>query len=500
MGGSRFEAREGAGPAPSLAVDRGPVIEQLLRALLANTRDAVAVVRVDVDPPIVVASSAANVRLLGRNAVGRPLGADDPPHVQEFLVHTFRRAAEQGSLAANGAWTTREGREVHIGSTFEAFDVGDERYVLATSHDASEPVGMGGDPVVLETLLASAALDRRRVAQDLHDDTVQVLSAVTVELELLRRRGGEHADWLGRLRDHLQSANERIRDMVADLDPGASVRTALGAALQERLQRPAQQAGVQLTVVDRLTEPLPEAVAGALYLIATEAVFNALRHARAERVEVELVASDGSVQLHVRDCGKGFDPTVPPRPGHYGLVSMRARAQQLGGSLAVTSSAQRGTKISARLPLDDDRDREATDGSGGATAVSPAHMDQMVNAIRRVDADLQVAWRASRIGMLLCDAAGVVTRANPAAGVRLGVDHQDLIGTALLGALRGGETGNSGLRTALLAVRTGTAEHRRGTALIIGDDGSRWLVRYHVQALTGSDGPPWPMMVTVDEP
>ncbi|MGD9753937.1 MAG: hypothetical protein AB7W59_23330, partial [Acidimicrobiia bacterium] len=67
-------------------------------------------------------------------------------------------------------------------------------------------------------------------------------------------------------------------------------------------------------------------------------------------------------------------------------------------------------------------------------------------------------------------------------------------------ALRGGETGNSGLRTALLAVRTGTAEHRRGTALIIGDDGSRWLVRYHVQALTGSDGPPWPMMVTVDEP
>ncbi|MEZ5264792.1 MAG: histidine kinase [Acidimicrobiales bacterium] len=73
---------------------------------------------------------------------------------------------------------------------------------------------------MLETLLASAALDRRRVAQDLHDDTVQVLSAVTVELELLRRRGGEHADWLGRLRDHLQSANERIRDMVADLDPG----------------------------------------------------------------------------------------------------------------------------------------------------------------------------------------------------------------------------------------------------------------------------------------
>lgn len=125
MGGSQFEARDDDGSVPPLAVDRAPVIEHLLRALLAHTRDAVAVVRVDVDPPIVVAASEANVRLLGRHAVGRPLGADDPLPVQEFLAHTFRRAAEQGSLAASGAWTARDGRELHLGSTLRAFSVGD---------------------------------------------------------------------------------------------------------------------------------------------------------------------------------------------------------------------------------------------------------------------------------------------------------------------------------------------------------------------------------------
>lgn len=90
-----------------------------------------------------------------------------------------------------------------------------------------------------------------------------------------------------------------------------------------------------------------------LLRIGQEAVTNAVRHARATHVQIELHYNEESVSLRVIDDGRGFDhrAVVKDDPQHYGLASMRERAEEVGGQLEVTSEARRGTQISAVVPI-----------------------------------------------------------------------------------------------------------------------------------------------------
>jgi nitrate/nitrite-specific signal transduction histidine kinase len=84
-----------------------------------------------------------------------------------------------------------------------------------------------------------------------------------------------------------------------------------------------------------------------LYRIGREALLNALRHARAQRIEVELEYARHAVRLLVRDDGIGIDPDVlqAGRAGHYGLSGLRERAERIGGRLRVLSAAGAGTEV-----------------------------------------------------------------------------------------------------------------------------------------------------------
>ncbi|MGH2598811.1 MAG: sensor histidine kinase, partial [Dehalococcoidia bacterium] len=86
------------------------------------------------------------------------------------------------------------------------------------------------------------------------------------------------------------------------------------------------------------------------YRIAQEALHNTVKHARATRVDVRLTCDPAAVSLELADNGVGFDPTQD-FPGHLGQTSMRERAEQLGGTLAVRSAPGQGTRIAARIPL-----------------------------------------------------------------------------------------------------------------------------------------------------
>jgi signal transduction histidine kinase len=92
-----------------------------------------------------------------------------------------------------------------------------------------------------------------------------------------------------------------------------------------------------------------------LMRICQEAVLNAVRHAGAASIRVELRYEPDAIVLRVTDDGRGFDPetTIPlEAAGHYGLVSMRERASQVGGVFTVTTSERAGTSIEARVPAD----------------------------------------------------------------------------------------------------------------------------------------------------
>ena len=86
--------------------------------------------------------------------------------------------------------------------------------------------------------------------------------------------------------------------------------------------------------------------------IGQEAMVNAVRHARADQVAVELDFDDARLTLRVKDNGRGFDPELATSNGngHYGLTSMRERAEDAGGTLTVRSVIGHGTRIEATVP------------------------------------------------------------------------------------------------------------------------------------------------------
>ena len=131
-----------------------------------------------------------------------------------------------------------------------------------------------------------------------------------------------------------------------DLAPAALADGTLAVALPQRI---AAVAGHLPSTVDvGMLPPLPPAVAEAAYNIASEAVANAVRHARATKVRVEVIAAAGQLRVSEHDDGGGIPTEASPG---IGLASMRTRAAALGGTLKVASSPA-GTTVALALPLE----------------------------------------------------------------------------------------------------------------------------------------------------
>jgi two-component system sensor histidine kinase UhpB len=107
---------------------------------------------------------------------------------------------------------------------------------------------------------------------------------------------------------------------------------------------------VQLSARHELSTELGPTVTLTIYRVAQEGLINALRHAQATRVEIELDSSNNEIVLTVTDDGVGLAPDWS-RPGHFGLRGLAERVEHLGGSFTVASHEPHGVRLSARIPL-----------------------------------------------------------------------------------------------------------------------------------------------------
>jgi two-component system, NarL family, sensor histidine kinase UhpB len=189
--------------------------------------------------------------------------------------------------------------------------------------------------------------ERRRVAQELHDEVGQTLTAIVLHLDRLARRVPPE------LRQELEDTRESARDSLADvrriaqrLRPETLEDLGLPSALQALCDRVSEQAG--LRVRTRL-DPSPGEIAAdvelVVYRVAQEALTNVLRHAGAAAVVVQLSRQDGGLVLRVADDGIG----IGERADGGGLQGMRERALLVGGHLSVRDG-DRGTEVSLQVP------------------------------------------------------------------------------------------------------------------------------------------------------
>ncbi|MFF9814917.1 sensor histidine kinase [Streptomyces sp. NPDC014006] len=207
---------------------------------------------------------------------------------------------------------------------------------------------------------AGVLAERERLAREIHDTLAQGLSSIQLLLTAAGRALPGAADVAaGHVEQARQAAVDNLaeaRRFVAALAPPALD----GSTLADALERLCVTTSARHPLTARLHRtgtpaPLPTGHEVALLRIAQSAVSNTVRHARATRVDVTLGHSEAEVTLDVVDDGTGFDPQRLPVPdpegGGFGLTAVRARVQDLGGTLALTSAPGRGTALSVRLPL-----------------------------------------------------------------------------------------------------------------------------------------------------
>ncbi|MFE7408416.1 sensor histidine kinase, partial [Isoptericola sp. NPDC057559] len=213
----------------------------------------------------------------------------------------------------------------------------------------------------------AVAAERERLAREIHDTLAQGYSAIELLLRAARARVGSDDDaaraGLDQARDvareNLAEARRFVRDL-APADLAGADGTALTAALRRVAGRVAERGGPTVSVtVTGTPRPVGAPVETALLRVAQSALANVAQHAGARAAAVTLSYLDDAVALDVVDDGVGFDPdaTAPDAPavqagsGGYGLVAMRSRAAELGGTLSVESAPGRGTALAVELPV-----------------------------------------------------------------------------------------------------------------------------------------------------
>jgi nitrate/nitrite-specific signal transduction histidine kinase len=234
-------------------------------------------------------------------------------------------------------------------TTAEVFTDVDEELVVALAAAA----GVAIENARLHARVAELVLleDRERIARDLHDTVIQRLFATGLVLQGAARLSGR------------PEVIQRIEQAVEDLDLTVKhIRTAIfgleasratGGLRQRMLGLARESAGAlgfdPRVLFDGAVDALPEAVATELLAVLREALTNVARHARASRVDIEVVAGEDDVVLRVADDGVGWRPDDSTGPGR-GIGNMRRRAERLGGAFSVAPGPERGTVVEWRAP------------------------------------------------------------------------------------------------------------------------------------------------------
>ena len=210
----------------------------------------------------------------------------------------------------------------------------------------------------VESQFAAVLQERNRIAREIHDNLAQEMLGISVQLEVVARTMPASAELakthLDRVRILVRHGIAEARRYVWDLRSQALDKNDLPAALSDTARRLTTETAVSANVeVSGTFRPLSPLIEGNLLRIGQEAINNAVRHAQAQTILINLKFDARRVQLSVRDDGKGFDyqESKNGEARHFGLVGMHERAVRMGGSLRVDSHAGEGTEVLVDVPI-----------------------------------------------------------------------------------------------------------------------------------------------------
>jgi PAS domain S-box-containing protein len=238
---------------------------------------------------------------------------------------------------------------IGVGCMF--IDITEQRAAEGALLDSEE-----GRRTILDHMLQAQEDERARLALELHDDTIQVLCALLLQLDgmMTLAKGPDQAEMVERLetsREVLAAATTRARKLMFSLHPNRLHEHGLRAAIAAFAEEIGSEMNAEWSVAipdARYAWTLEELA----YRIVREALTNIRKHSHADRFSVTIVEETGSLAGVVQDDGQGLASSDDTSPGHHlGLEGMNQRARLAGGDLTITSTTGQGVRVAFSLPI-----------------------------------------------------------------------------------------------------------------------------------------------------
>jgi signal transduction histidine kinase len=196
--------------------------------------------------------------------------------------------------------------------------------------------------------------ERRRIAREVHDELGQFLTALKMDISLLRLRFGDDPELREKAEDMrglVEQTIQVVRHVASNLRPAA-----LDLGLVPAIEWLAEDFGHRWEIACRVDLSgaeitLDDIHATAVFRVVQESLTNVARHAGASAVTISLDVAHDRLQLSIRDNGRGFDPAAIENTRSFGLLGMRERMLGLGGALIVDSATGKGTTVTIYLPI-----------------------------------------------------------------------------------------------------------------------------------------------------
>jgi PAS domain S-box-containing protein len=206
--------------------------------------------------------------------------------------------------------------------------------------------------------------ERKHIAREVHDELGQVLTALRMDVSLLRLRFGALDPQLaGKVQDmkHLVDRGiQGVRNVATNLRP-AALDMGLIAALEWLCNESSSRTDIPCILRMNQDEfDLDEARAVVVFRIVQESITNIARYAQATQINIDLAQNGDELRVTVQDDGQGFDPAQAAGKKSFGLLGMRERALALGGRLDIQSAPQQGATIALTIPLHTQPTQEAS--------------------------------------------------------------------------------------------------------------------------------------------
>jgi PAS domain S-box-containing protein len=272
----------------------------------------------------------------------------------------------QGEASVEANFLTKDGSVIPYLFTGKRVQLGGSAYLVGVGIDIAQR--KQGEQELKDYAMRLRAMsrqlldvqesERRLLVRELHDTVGQELTALSLNLSLIRAAlpGVLPQAVASRFDDSqtlLEDTTQNLRNLMVELRPPGLDELGLVAALREHAQRVARRSGLDLALEG--TEPKPRLAAMALialFRIVQEALNNIVKHARAKHVTIELREDSGKITLAVTDDGCGFDCSVR-RAGNgqgMGMTTMRERAEAIGADLRIRSAPGEGTSLTITMP------------------------------------------------------------------------------------------------------------------------------------------------------